>query len=102
MPCLSDEVMAAIADGSLSADERRTAIGHVDECASCRQVLAGVLTLDAAQPVPGEPRRALTPGETVGRYVVLECIGSGSMGSGGSSRATKSSGPLLLISWSGA
>src|SRR6185503_5153712 len=80
MPCLSDEVMAAIADGSLSADERRTAIGHVDECASCRQVLAGVLTLDAAQPVPGEPRRALTPGETVGRYVVLECIGSGSMG----------------------
>ncbi|HEY0993449.1 MAG TPA: serine/threonine-protein kinase, partial [Kofleriaceae bacterium] len=73
--------MAAIADGSLSADERRTAIGHVDECASCRQVLAGVLTLDAAsQAVPGEPRRALTPGETVGRYVVLECIGSGSMG----------------------
>jgi hypothetical protein len=46
MVCLSDETMAAIADGTLAAEERRAAMGHVDECASCRQVLAGVVTLD--------------------------------------------------------
>jgi eukaryotic-like serine/threonine-protein kinase len=80
MACLNDETMAAIADGTLAGEERRAAIGHVDECASCRQVLAGVLTLDGPAPPPGEPRRTLAAGETIGRYVVLECIGSGSMG----------------------
>jgi len=80
MQCLTDETMAAIADGTLAAEERRMAIGHVDECANCRQVLAGVLTLDVPSHAPGEPRRTLAAGETIGRYVVLECIGSGSMG----------------------
>src|SRR5882672_8066914 len=81
MECLNDETMAAIADGTLAAEERRVAIGHVDGCANCRQVLAGVLTLDApSQGMPGTPRKALVVGETIGRYVVLECIGSGSMG----------------------
>jgi serine/threonine protein kinase len=84
MECLSDETMAAIADGTLAGEERRVAIGHVDGCVHCRQVLAGVLTLDAPSQgmgaIAGTPRKALAAGETIGRYVVLECIGSGSMG----------------------
>jgi hypothetical protein len=79
--CLSDETMAEIAAGTLGAEARGSAIGHVDECADCRTVLAQVLSDEPARGsavVP--PRASLAAGEQIGRYIVLDCIGAGSMG----------------------
>jgi eukaryotic-like serine/threonine-protein kinase len=85
--CLNDETMAAIADGTLGADARLVAIGHVEYCDDCRRVLSHLLSRSpgdastmSSDDGPPAPRAAIAPGEAIGRYVVQDCIGSGSMG----------------------
>ena len=43
--CLSEEGVAALADGSLSAEERETLEMHLEECAACRREVLDVLAL---------------------------------------------------------
>src|SRR5207247_10396714 len=40
--CLDDDTLAALAEGSLSAVARATALGHVASCPRCRSIVASV------------------------------------------------------------
>src|SRR5262245_61979516 len=91
--CLDEETVSAFARGELSTDHRHAATQHVDRCASCRELLALAARYDSAsgevRPTgdPGElatqpfaERSWLPRGSNVGRYVVVDSVGSGSMG----------------------
>src|SRR2546426_689467 len=42
LQCLDDDTLAALAEGSLSAVARATALGHVASCPRCRSIVASV------------------------------------------------------------
>src|SRR5262245_35732740 len=71
MHCLDDAEIAALVDGSLSGEQLVRADAHLDECASCRGVIAALARVD------GED---VEDGASIGRFVVLETIGAGAMG----------------------
>jgi len=82
-----DELARLLEQGLANASDLHA---HVARCAACRGVLAmaasrtgaapasppSTLAPSALSPAP----RAPAPGERVGRYVILECIGAGAMG----------------------
>ena len=78
--CPDDDLLLRFARGDLGANEREAVAMHVDACEVCLEVLsaATVNTVDAAglAGVVGP----LPRGSTVGRYLVLELIGSGALG----------------------
>ncbi len=82
MECPGDETVFLYLQGSLSGTPRARVRAHVDRCAACREVVAGVASsLDetpASRPDGGE--RPLDVDATVGRYEVLARIGSGNCG----------------------
>jgi serine/threonine-protein kinase len=66
--CLDDETIAELIEGHLDASRVSHVTAHLDSCDTCRGVVAAVV-------------RSLEPNQdTVGRYVILDCIGSGAMG----------------------
>jgi tetratricopeptide (TPR) repeat protein len=92
MPCVSDADVLALLDGAVD-DAKRSAIEqHLDECAECLEVvtLASKSSLAVgtgrtspyAPTHPGEPPRGdgLSPGESLGRYEIVEPLGRGGMG----------------------
>ncbi|WP_394844441.1 serine/threonine-protein kinase [Pendulispora brunnea] len=96
MPCPSHEELLALAEGALDEASQVSIQAHVAECASCkraRERLASqsapsqTLTSHARSPAdrPGRHRRAdsatIQPGTYVGRYLVIDLIGTGGMGS---------------------
>ncbi|MCY1078798.1 tetratricopeptide repeat protein [Archangium lansingense] len=86
--CLQENTLLALSQGALSSDERRRADAHLDTCESCRAVLAALghaLPDEAAPPMSppgGGPSRdtGLSPGSSLGRFVMLHRVGSGGMG----------------------
>jgi serine/threonine-protein kinase len=86
--CVSDETLAALLERRLDASTAKAVAEHIDRCEDCRRVVAeAAQSQDPAGPEPpgvdeAAPVRAsaLRSGALVGRYVVLECIGAGSMG----------------------
>ncbi|HEX8794263.1 MAG TPA: protein kinase [Polyangiaceae bacterium] len=82
MHCPDDETVAALIEGRLQGDALRALTEHVDQCPSCRELVAdAVRAVDVSggkdEPTAGLP---LPRGARVGRYVVQGCIGSGAMG----------------------
>ena len=74
--CLDENTLAALAHGGLGAAALQQADAHLDVCAECRFLLA-----ELAQPAGRAPVDAvLGRGDKVGRYVILEHVGSGGMG----------------------
>ena len=69
--CLADEELAAWQAGFLSEIERCDAIAHTAACSRCRVLLCEVIRNDSSDG-DGDDR--------VGRYEVLETLGSGGMG----------------------
>jgi serine/threonine-protein kinase len=66
--CLDDETIAQLIEGHLDGDGVRDVTSHLDACAECRAIVADVArTFEPAE-------------ETVGRYVLVDCIGAGAMG----------------------
>ncbi|MBE2251471.1 MAG: serine/threonine protein kinase [Myxococcus sp.] len=77
MACLDDDTLLALGSGHLSGPSLELAEAHVDGCQRCRRALALGLQSSA-----GEAQRApaLSVGNTIGRFVVLERVGAGAMG----------------------
>ncbi len=69
-PCISDDALAAWADGRLSGDQVEAMAGHLAGCATCRMVLSEVARTAESRPQAG----------ALGRYVLQEKVGAGGMG----------------------
>jgi hypothetical protein len=66
--CIDDETLAELIEGRLDEPRAREVTAHLDSCDACRGIVADVV-------------RSLEPkADTVGRYVILDCIGAGAMG----------------------
>ena len=84
-PCLTEDELLAFADGALSAQDAARANAHLADCSTCRAVLA-TIAKDPSRASPALIEQGVgdaTPlrrGMSLGRYLVLDCIGSGGMG----------------------
>jgi len=93
--CLTDDDVAALVEGQLSADERARVERHLDTCSECRLWVAAAVKANAGTTpslppqsisdwsrtaAPAAPGQPITRGDTVGPYVILERLGSGGMG----------------------
>jgi serine/threonine-protein kinase len=66
--CVDDETIAELIEGHLDVSRGHEVTLHLDSCEGCRGVLAAAV-------------RSLDPvKDTVGRYIILDCIGAGAMG----------------------
>jgi tetratricopeptide (TPR) repeat protein len=72
----AERALAFVAD-ELPIEERRCVEDHVDECDSCRAVLAALIREREIV----DDKASWGPGRRIGRYVVRERIGRGGMGS---------------------
>lgn len=70
--CLDEAGAVAFAHGELPPATQADIEAHVDDCATCRKVLAALVRGD---------REAWKPGARIGRYVLGARIGKGGMGS---------------------
>ncbi|MDX2087072.1 MAG: serine/threonine-protein kinase [Kofleriaceae bacterium] len=91
--CPGEETVAAYVAGQLARRERDTFELHLDACSACHELLAAlgkagvrkkvplgsVTSLGAAGP-DELPAMTWSPGEQLGRYVLLAQLGSGGMG----------------------
>ncbi len=75
--------MVDLVEGRLDAAAIERVTAHLDVCGSCRELVADAVRGMDAPPAPGggAPRGApVARGVCVGRYVVLDRVGAGSMG----------------------
>ncbi len=84
LACLTDETVVSLIEGALDGDSLRHVTEHIDGCAECRRLVAGVVRGIEVSGVhhlddPGAPA-PLVSGTRIGRYVVSKCIGAGAMG----------------------
>lgn len=93
MNCLDENTVVSLAEGTLGAAARATAEAHLDTCADCRGLVAGVARTfgggrrtrrdrAAAPEAPLADAGADDPGAgaRLGRYVLLHRLGEGGMG----------------------
>ncbi|MDX2091627.1 MAG: serine/threonine-protein kinase [Kofleriaceae bacterium] len=73
MTCLDDDLVLGLVEGRLAAPMLAKVDAHLDDCDTCRDVVAQVARVQA-------PAKALVSGQQLGRYVVGEVLGEGAMG----------------------
>lgn len=73
--CISEDTVVDLLEGRLHADEIDAITTHLDECSQCRELVA-----DAARAIESVGSAPIARGTSVGRYLVLERVGAGSMG----------------------
>jgi predicted Ser/Thr protein kinase len=84
--CLPDDDVLALVEGRLVGPEAARAIDHLDECETCRKVVAAASpTAPSAPTDPDTPAQApldsgLEVGARIGRFVVVGPVGKGGMG----------------------
>jgi tetratricopeptide (TPR) repeat protein/predicted Ser/Thr protein kinase len=76
--CLSEETMAGLADGRLPSRARELALAHLHRCEACTAWLAQLLRVDGG--ASGDPELSSAPNRRIGRYVLIEEVGRGGMG----------------------
>src|SRR5438477_9143767 len=81
MSCPDANMIVAFVDGRLPDRERTALAQHVESCEPCMGVLAGAArnAASSAGLAPGVRRAPVTPGTTVGRYLILSLVGQGGM-----------------------
>ena len=82
--CLSDDALAAFAEGRIAPDAHAGIEEHLADCPDCRAILVQAAGVERAHGMPSgdddvDPE-GLAPGARVGRYVVERLIGRGAMG----------------------
>jgi eukaryotic-like serine/threonine-protein kinase len=75
--CLSVDAVLDLLEGRLDAKARLAVLEHLDHCEDCHALVAQA---SGKTPVRIEEETFLLPGETVGRYGVVEKLGAGAMG----------------------
>ncbi|HEY4059943.1 MAG TPA: serine/threonine-protein kinase, partial [Kofleriaceae bacterium] len=70
--CLDDQQAQAFTDHSMAPPQRAAIEDHIDDCASCRKLLAALVRTDAA--------RSWAEGHRIGRYTIGKRVGRGGMG----------------------
>src|SRR4051812_36559516 len=83
--CPSDEELGVYLDGGGTEAFRAKIRAHGDGCESCRGALGAFFQAFGEEPVPSTAApssrsRLLSPGTTVGRYVIEGKLGAGGMG----------------------
>ncbi len=73
MDCPDDATLARLIEGAVDDAQRARLLAHVEVCDACHAMIAAASAED-------DPRRALHPGDEVGRYRVVGLIGAGGMG----------------------
>src|SRR5690348_11944484 len=76
-PCLSDETIAELVESRLDEAARSSVTAHLDQCGSCRRLVAEMAESMAVEEDEDAP---LEPGAMLGRYQIKEVIGAGAMG----------------------
>jgi tetratricopeptide (TPR) repeat protein len=76
--CLDEDSVLALIDGTLALGARAAAERHLADCSACAELVAAAAGADVGAPPAREP--ALARGSAVGRYVILDLVGSGGMG----------------------
>jgi hypothetical protein len=76
--CLEEDVVLDLIEGRLSGADIDQVTRHLDTCASCSEVVAQLA--QSANVGEKSERAPLPRGANVGRYVVLDRLGSGAMG----------------------
>jgi tetratricopeptide (TPR) repeat protein/predicted Ser/Thr protein kinase len=74
MKCPDDDALAELLASPSSDVVRAELLAHLDECETCRTLVADAVSLDNAGDIE------LGRGDTVGRYVIERVIGTGAMG----------------------
>jgi tetratricopeptide (TPR) repeat protein len=86
--CPDENTIAELFDGVLSDEARAAVEAHLEACAPCRGIVAAIGAEQSEEdtrdiestPPTGERPLPLGRGVSVGRYVIVETIGAGSMG----------------------
>jgi serine/threonine protein kinase len=73
--CLGADTLGQLVEGQLDASAVRRAERHIADCDVCRQ-----LTQEARGLLASDEAAFLEPGARVGRYVIIEAVGAGAMG----------------------
>jgi hypothetical protein len=71
--CLDDAIVLGLIEGRLAPPILADVDDHLDDCPTCRDVVAQVARVQA-------PVHVLERGHTLGRYVIGDLLGSGAMG----------------------
>src|SRR3954469_17416440 len=75
MACLDDLTITNLVGNALADPDRGAALAHLDECATCYELVAAIGSPRGAREAP-----RIAPGTKVGRYVVDGIAGAGAMG----------------------
>lgn len=81
--CPSDDEVAEFVEGHSPPEDAARMHEHLDGCTACRALVAGAASEARTRPVRNAPRASaslLSRGALVGRYVVLDVLGAGGMG----------------------
>ncbi len=74
--CLSNQQLEAFVNNDLDAAQRGAMIAHIGDCENCSALVALVLSTPATKPSPASLRK----GDLLGRWAIVERLGSGAMG----------------------
>lgn len=84
--CPSEEDLLAVlehAEPPLESPQKKRIFAHVDQCAMCRELVASFVKdtrPNAGVHKAAETIETLAPGQVIGRYVLVRCLGVGGAG----------------------
>lgn len=79
--CLSDDEIISYADGETSEAQRQDIESHLDDCASCRELVHFLVRDDEPVEEPSLDVTTFAPGDVlIGRYSIDRFVGKGGMG----------------------